>query len=272
MNTSRFEDQQELPELAGILEKILFLTNVDHGAAEAMTKLLHDNGYGLMIRRTVEDWHEDPSSNDITLVIISQQLPFDYLETCRIIRSSSSVPIIVLSERSDTVDMVVALEMGADDYMAVPYERLGLVARIRALLRRSIVGEEGDHTPRTKSATDLIVIGPLRIDCNFRDAFVQEQPVGLTNLEFKLLHHFVLHQEVLLTKEEIFTSIWGYDLATNSHSLATYIHLLKKKLRSHGVWLPLENMRGIGYKLGPATIINLFPIEDEAVAREAETG
>ena len=77
-------------------------------------------------------------------------------------------------------------------------------------------------------------------------------------LTFKLLYCFITHQEELLSKEDIFSSIWGYDIATNSHSLGTYIHLLKKKLRSHGVWLPLENFSGVGYKLGPATIISLF--------------
>jgi len=241
------------------MEKILFLTNVDHGSAEAMSKLMADNGFDALVKPTVVDWHLDPASVGVTLVIISQQSPLDYLETCRIIRTHSNVPIIVLSDRSDTVDMVVALEMGADDYMAVPYERLGLVARIRALLRRSAVTEDGDHHERTPSSTDQITIGPLRIDCNFRDAFVQEAPVGLTNLEFKLLYHFLTHQEQLLTKEEIFSTIWGYDIATNTHSLGTYIHMMKKKLRSHGVWLPLESFPGVGYKLGPATIIDLFP-------------
>jgi DNA-binding response OmpR family regulator len=243
------------------MERILYLTNIDHGSAEAMSKLMGDNGYEAIIRCTEDDWHEDTLDDEITLVIISQQAPLDYLETTRIIRSRSNVPIVVLSDRSDTVDMVVALEMGADDYLAVPYERLALVAKIRALLRRAHVGEDGDPSGRIKSPADLIVIGPLKIDCNFRDAFVQEAPVGLTNLEFKLLHHFVTHQEELLSKEEIFTSIWGYDIATNTHSLATYIHQLKKKLRAHGVWLPLENFSGVGYKLGPATIVNLFPAD-----------
>jgi DNA-binding response OmpR family regulator len=246
------------------MERILFLTNVDHGSAEAMTKLMADNGYEAIVRITEDDWHEDSLDDGITLVIISQQAPIDYLETTRLIRSRSNVPIIVLSDRSDTVDMVVALEMGADDYMAVPYERLALVARIRALLRRPHLGEDGDPAKRPVSPTDQIVIGPLKIDCNFRDAFVQESPVGLTNLEFKLLYHFVTHQEKLLPKEEIFAAIWGYDISTNTHSLGTYIHLLKKKLRAHGVWLPLENFAGVGYKLGPATVVNLFPADRAA--------
>jgi len=240
------------------MERILFLTNVDHGAAEIMKKLMADNGYEAMIRRTAEEWQDDPRGKDITLALISQQAPIDYLETCRCIRSQSNVPIIILSDRSDTVDMVVALEMGADDYVSIPYERLELVARIRALLRRSAIGLDGLHPERGTSNSEQIVIGPLKIDCNFRDAFVQEQPVGLTNLEFKLLYHFITHQEELLSKESIFSSIWGYDIATNTHSLGTYIHLLKKKLRAHGVWLPLESFSGVGYKLGPATIISLF--------------
>src|SRR2546423_3545608 len=241
------------------MERILFLTNVDHGAAEIMSKLMADNGYEALIKQTAEEWQDDPKGKDITLALISQELPLDYLNTCRLIRNHSNVPIIILSDRSDTVDMVVALEMGADDYVSVPYERLELVARIRALLRRSAIGIDGIHPDRTTSLSEQIVIGPLKIDCSFQDAFVQEQPVGLTNLEFKLLYCFITHQEELLSKEEIFSSIWGYDIATNSHSLGTYIHLLKKKLRAHGVWLPLENFSGVGYKLGPATIITLFP-------------
>jgi len=246
------------------MEEILYLTNIDHGSEEAMTKLMNDNGYEVVIRRTVEDWPISSESKNFTLVIISQEHPLDYLETCKIIRERSTVPIIVISDRSDTVDMVVALEMGADDYMAIPYERLGLVARIRALLRRSHLGDNGDNPGRAPSASDQIVIGPLKIDCNFRDAFVQEVPVGLTNLEFKLLYHFVKNQDQLLSREEIFTTVWGYDISTNSHSLGTYIHLLKKKLRSHGVWLPLESFPGVGYKLGPATVINLFPKAESA--------
>ncbi len=245
------------------MQRILFLTNIDHGAEETMTKLMNDNGYDVRIRRKAEDLAGGADLEGVSLVIISQEIPLDYLDTCRIIRTHSNVPIIVLTDHTDSVDMVVALEMGADDFVSVPYERIELVARIRSLLRRVVLGDDGTHLDRSKSTSEQIVIGPLKIDCHFQDAFVIDKPVGLTNLEFKLLYFFVIHQEQLLTKEEIFTSIWGYDIATNSHSLATYIHSLKKKLRSHGVWLPLESFPHVGYKLGPATIINLFSAEEK---------
>jgi len=225
-----------------------------------------DNGYQTIVRLAESEGDEDSPDGQISLVIINQEPPVDYLETTRLIRNRSNVPIIILNQKSDTVDMIVALEMGADDYMTLPYERLALMARIRALLRRTQIDGDGNPPNRSVSPHDLIVIGPLKIDCNFRDAFVQEAPVGLTNLEFKLLYHFVTHQEELFSKEEIFTEIWGYDIATNSHSLATYIHSLKKKLRSLGVWLPLTNYPGLGYKLGPTTIITLFPAAETGTA------
>ena len=118
------------------MERILFLTNESRGAANAVTRLITDGGYEVVVKPTVKDWPDDHAAGPTALVVICQQPPLDYLKTCRLIREHSTLPILVVRGRSDMVDMVVALETGADDFVAEPYKGTALVARIRALLRR----------------------------------------------------------------------------------------------------------------------------------------
>jgi DNA-binding response OmpR family regulator len=97
---------------------------------------MRDEGYEVVVKRMVKDWPDDSATKATALVVISQLPPLDYLKTCRLIRKHSAVPILVVRGRSDTVDMVVALETGADDFVAEPYRGAAILARIRALLRR----------------------------------------------------------------------------------------------------------------------------------------
>jgi DNA-binding response OmpR family regulator len=118
------------------MEKLLFLTNMDRSAVAATEKLMADSGFELVVRPTVDEWPDESAGVDIALILISQQPPLDSVKTCARIRNWSDLPIIVLDSRADTIDMLVAMEMGADDFMVLPCKGVGLVARVRALLRR----------------------------------------------------------------------------------------------------------------------------------------
>jgi two-component system, OmpR family, response regulator CpxR len=101
-----------------------------------MAKQIVDSGYNVVRRKEFDSLADFEISEGVDLVIVSQKTPLNYLKTCRLIRNQSVVPILVLGDCSDTLDMVAALEMGADDFVALPTNDIGLVARIRALIRR----------------------------------------------------------------------------------------------------------------------------------------
>ncbi len=170
------------------------------------------------------------------LVVLDVMLPeLDGLEVCRAIRRESQVPVVFLSARSDTVDVVVGLELGADDYVTKPFELPELVARIRAVLRR---------------ATDLrgpevITVGDLEIDPDAHEVRRAGQAVALTATEFRLLLELARRPRQVFTRELLLERVWNYDYLGDSRLVDVAVQRLRAKL---GPGL-LETVRGVGYRL-----------------------
>jgi two-component system response regulator MprA len=173
------------------------------------------------------------------LLIIDINLPgMSGFEVCHEIRDFSDAPIIMLSVRNNERDKVRALDSGADDYVVKPFELEELMARVRALLRRT----------QTDRAT-LLTFEDLTLDTSTRQAFRNERTIDLTAKEYDLLELFLRHPHQVLTRELIFDRVWGYDFGGESNVLDVYIRYLRQKLEEKGEARLIHTVRGVGYVL-----------------------
>ncbi len=176
-------------------------------------------------------------------VILDVLMPgIDGLEVCRRMRATGDrTPVLMLTARAEVAERVAGLEAGADDYLAKPFAREELVARLRALLRRT--GWEGDD--RTLRFEDL------ELDPVAHEARRGERLLELTRTEFLLLEMLMLHPRQVLTRSVIFDHVWGYDFGPASNSLEVYIGYLRRKTEAHGERRLVHTVRGVGYVLRP---------------------
>jgi two-component system response regulator MprA len=168
------------------------------------------------------------------------------LETCRVLRAEGNpVPILMLTARTAVTDRVAGLDAGADDYLAKPFALQELLARVRALLRRT---EYNTPTASVPSPTVLRFMD-VTLDPATREVFRGDRPVHLTRTEFAMLETFLRHPRIVLTRTAMFEHVWGYDFGTASNGLDVYVSYLRRKLEAEGEPRLLHTVRGVGYVL-----------------------
>lgn len=175
------------------------------------------------------------------LIVLDVMLPgMSGIEILRKLRTQSlKMPIILLTARDAVEDRVAGLDAGADDYVTKPFAVSELLARARAVLRRrGTIGQEGELT-----------CGPIRLVPSVRDAFSGEISLNLTATEYELLEFFLCHKDQILTREQIFDRVWGFDSGSATSAVDVYVHHLRKKLSAHDAESYLRTVRGIGYLL-----------------------
>jgi len=175
------------------------------------------------------------------LVLLDVMLPrLDGLEVCRTIRRSSTIPVVMLTARADTIDVVVGLEAGADDYVKKPFEIQELVARLRAALRRA--GQLPDDAER-------LHLGPLEVDLAGRTVARDGRDVPLTRTEFDLLAELARHPGQVLGRDTLLDRIWGYDYLGDSRLVDVAVQRLRAKVEADPSAPDLIlTVRGAGYK------------------------
>lgn len=180
------------------------------------------------------------------LVLLDVMLPkLDGFEVCRRIRAWSLTPIIMLTARTSTVDVVVGLESGADDYVTKPFRFPELVARIRAALRRSAGGSQPTGIP----AGTLLQIGSLTIDDQGHTVTRGEVPIALTATEFRLLLELALHAGKVLSRGQLLQRVWGYPFLGDGRLVDVHIRRLRAKIEPDpGHPALIVTVRGVGYK------------------------
>jgi two-component system response regulator MprA len=210
----------------------------DPSLRRALSRALELQGYGVELAedglQAVEFFDEESAAPDV--VLLDVLMPnLDGLAACRLIRAKSRVPILMLTARSAVDDRVEGLEAGADDYLAKPFAVVELVARVRALLRR------------TSAEEDVLRLGDLELDRHARHATRAGRQLDLTKIEFSLLELLMSHPRKVLTRKAIFTHVWGYDLAYASNSLEVYVGYLRRKTEADGGKRLIHTVRGVGY-------------------------
>lgn len=186
------------------------------------------------------------------LVLLDVMLPrLDGYEVCRAIRRESTTPVVMLTARGDTIDVVVGLESGADDYVRKPFEMPELVARVRAALRRRRA-EPGE------GEAAILRLGPLRIDTGGRTVDRDGTEVALTRTEFDLLVELARHPGQVFTREVLLDRVWGYDYLGDSRLVDVAVGRLRAKVeRDPAAPQLIATVRGAGYKAvrpaGPGT-------------------
>jgi DNA-binding response OmpR family regulator len=214
------DDEPRIVELAG-----LYLRNDGYTVLSA-----HD---GLSALRMIEERRPD-------LVVLDIMLPkMDGWEVCRRLRQgNNNVPIIMLTARGEDVDRIVGLELGADDYMVKPFNPRELVARVKAVLRRS----EG-----AASGTKVLQLANLEIDRHRREAHVAEQELKLRKKEFDLLVAFAERPGFVFSRDQLLDHVWNYDFAGGTRTVDVHVARLRDKLKGSGV--RIETVWNVGYKL-----------------------
>ncbi len=193
------------------------------------------------------------------LVILDLMLPgMDGFEVCRQIRRDSDTPILMLTARADDVDAIVGLEIGADDYVTKPFNPRALVARVKAIMRRT------EATARGGRPMD---VGPLRIDPRRREATVAGRGLDLRPREFDLLVALARDPGVVLTRDALLEDVWGTDFPGETRTVDVHIAEVRKKLGDEGP--AIETVRGMGYRLVPPARVPVPSPPDPGFVRGA---
>src|ERR671919_2512079 len=184
---------------------------------------------------------QNARDNRPDFIILDLMLPkMSGLELCRILKgdaATSHIPILMLTAKAEEIDRIVGLEFGADDYVTKPFSPREVVLRIKAVLRRAAVKEEGEH----------LAVGPITIDAARHEVSVNGKRVNLTSLEFKLLRTLMQRRGRVQARDRLLNDVWGYESVIDTRTVDTHVRRLRKKLgKAADV---IESVRGFGYRL-----------------------
>jgi two-component system response regulator MprA len=216
----------------------------DRAVRESLVRALRLEGYTVAAAHNGAETLEALRQGEPDVLLLDVSMPVvDGLTVCRVIRSEGSrLPVLMLTARTETSDRVAGLDAGADDYLPKPYDLDELLARIRALLRRSGY-EDGD----AEQPTGELALGDLRLDTSGRRAFRGDREIQLSKTEFDLLALLVSNQGIVLDHSTIYDRIWHYDFGPDSKNLAVYIGYLRRKTEAEGEPRVVHTVRGVGY-------------------------
>ncbi len=208
-----------------------------------------DNGYAAL---------ETARREQPDLMLLDVMLPgIDGFEVCRILRKETSLPILMLTARSEEVDRVVGLEMGADDYLTKPFGMRELMARVKALLRRvELIREElaaeqveSAATAPTAPRAETLTFDDLAIDLSRREVRLAEEPLRLKPKEFDLLLFLARNKGIALSRDLILERVWGWTFDGNSRTVDVHVRWLREKVeRDPADPARIVTVRGIGYR------------------------
>ena len=212
----------------------------DPHIADLVDLYLRRDGFRVLIATNGDQGLELARREGPRMVILDIGLPGarDGFDVCKELRAESAVPVLFLTARDDEIDRVLGLELGADDYITKPFSPRELVARVRAVLRRS--DDSMHRRPDTIELADLVV------HLGGREVFAGGEPVALTAREFDLLAFLLSNQGLVLNRRQLLQGVWGPDWYGDERTVDVHVAQLRKKL---GARLPLTTVWGVGYRL-----------------------
>jgi len=220
-------------------KETILLVDDEHNIVDLARMYLEQEGFKVEAAYDGQVALDKVKSLQPALVVLDLMLPVvDGWEVCRRVRSTSDVPIIMLTARDDDVDKIVGLELGADDYVTKPFNPRELVARVKAILRRA------GHEP---SGEKPITLGNLIVDPARREVTAAGRPVELRTKEFDLLLVLAENRGLVLSRDKLLELAWGYDFAGQTRTVDVHVAHLRDKLAGSNV--EIETVWGVGYKL-----------------------
>ena len=224
----------------------ILLIDDDIELGELLTEYMVSEGFAVESVQDGEEGARRALSNTYALVILDVMLPgisgFDVL---RRIRAKTAMPVLMLTARGDDVDRIVGLEMGADDYLPKPFNSRELVARIRAILRRT---KQEPGEPTTRLVPQKLKIGDIEMDFGTLEVLCQGKPVEMTAVEFKLLEVLLRNAGTIISREELTSAVLGRSLSPFDRSIDVHVSKLRKKLGHEVNGLErIKSVRNAGY-------------------------
>ena len=214
---------------------------------EALTISLEREGFGVIAAADGPAALKAISEKDPDLILLDVMLPgMSGIDVCREIRKSSSVPVIMVTAKGEEIDAVVGLEVGADDYITKPYRLRELIARIRAILRRS---ENSPKEDETTANPEVLVEGAVRLDLERHELSVDGELVSLALREFELLSYLMENSGRVVTRESLMQNVWGWDYIGDTKTIDVHVKRLRSKIESDpSAPLRISTIRGVGYR------------------------
>ena len=221
----------------------ILLVDDETELSDPLSRILLQEGYQVDVADHGATGMELALQNQYDLLILDWMLPFKSgLEICREVRSHSlTTPVLFLTAKDTIDDRVDGLDAGADDYLVKPFELRELLARVRALLRRSTI---------ETTESDRLKVADLELDVENQIAYRSGKAIDLSEKEIKLLTHFMQHPDRLLTHEEIYSHLWKTEEQPNSNVLAALVRLLRRKIEIKGEAQLIHTVYGKGYRFG----------------------
>jgi two-component system response regulator MprA len=217
----------------------------DRAARVSLDRALTLEGYRVRSVTNGAEALDAIAADEPDVVLLDVSMPLvDGLTVCRVLRAEDNrLPVLMLTARTETSHRIAGLDAGADDYLPKPYDLGELLARLRALLRRS--GYDGG-SPDGQVPDDL-VLGDLRLEPGARRAFRGDREIDLSKTEYDLLALLVQNADIVLDHTTIYERIWNYDFGPDSKNLAVYIGYLRRKTEAAGEDRLIHTVRGVGY-------------------------
>ena len=210
---------------------------------DILSQYIKKEGWPMLAARTGEEALDLFDAAGPSLILLDIMLPGeDGMQILRRLKSSSKtkdIPVIMVTAKGTEYDKVIGLDSGADDYVTKPFGMMELVSRIKAVLRR---------TGRTKTDTSELEINGVKMDLKKHEVTADGKTIVLTLKEFELLEKLMKNQNIVLTRDQLLTDIWGYDFDGETRTVDVHIRTLRQKLGEYGTMI--ETIRGVGYRIG----------------------
>lgn len=213
----------------------------DANIADLLDMYLRQAGYRVIQATTGEAGLAAIDREKPRLAILDIGLPgaMDGMDVCRTIRAKGNLPVIMLTARDGEIDRVLGLEFGADDYVTKPFSPREIVARVKAILRRT-------EQPHKEDQHELLMAGDVEVDMSRREATAHGEVIALANREFDLLAYFASNQGLVLSRQQLLDGVWGAGWYGDERTVDVHVRQLRKKL---GDSFPLKTVFGVGYRL-----------------------
>ena len=213
--------------------------------SEALTFLLEKEGFEVSVAETGRQALEIFAKEGADLILLDLMIPeVSGTEVCRTIRTTSQVPIIMVTAKDAEIDKVVGLELGADDYVTKPYSSRELLARIKAVLRRQTSGVDSSED------AGILTVGPIRMNIDKHQVTVNSETVSMPLKEFELLEFLMRNSGRVLTRNQLIDRVWGGDYFGDTKTLDVHVKRLRSKIEEDPANPKmLQTIRGLGYKL-----------------------